>query len=265
MPVPTIAPSLPADLLRSTAPSPVPAQAPGRTATNVAARGPATFRSNSAMRGSDATTRSGAPASGREPEVVRARRERAVLRSDRERKLRKQVQRLRQCLPGLRRLQARVLVLRAGIGDYEPRTRAAVARRIDRPLRAVRRAEQRGLKRLRAARQAGTCTRSGVVAPDGAGANAGSGSESLATAGTGAAAVGLADTSADSPGAVGAGSGERGGVEGESNRSPSTRAPQPLAGPLPDPAANPSVTIPLLIGLAGIGWLVARLLRRRTS
>jgi hypothetical protein len=67
----------------------------------------------------------------------------------RERRLRQVVGRLRGCLDGLPVLERRVLILRAGVGPGDPRSRARVARATDLSTRRVARLERRGLRRLR--------------------------------------------------------------------------------------------------------------------
>jgi hypothetical protein len=90
-------------------------------------------------------TRAGTSARGRRAAAAPAPRER------RERRLRQTVARLRGCLDSIGATQRRVLVLRAGIGAAAPHSRTAVADRLDTTVRAVRRAERRGLRSLRAA------------------------------------------------------------------------------------------------------------------
>jgi hypothetical protein len=176
------------------------------------------------------------------------------------------VRRLRPCLPLLRPLQARVLVLRAGVGDREPASRASGARGVERPVRVVRRAERRGVRRLRIVMRAGECTEEGAVAPDGEGAE----DAVTATGSVGDATVDLADADAggDAVGGSGAGgdTGGAGGVKGES-RSGGKRGGSgnrgPIAGVVPRPPEAVGITVPLLVALAGITWLVARRVRMR--
>jgi hypothetical protein len=92
-----------------------------------------------ATRGSTRPRASGTPRSARK----RAERRRA------ERRLRRAVSRLRTCIDDLRFGQRRVLVLRAGIGAADPRTRRGVARVLDLRVRQVLRIERRALRNAR--------------------------------------------------------------------------------------------------------------------
>jgi hypothetical protein len=67
----------------------------------------------------------------------------------RERALRRTVRRHRACLGGLPSLERRVLVMRAGLGARDARTRARAARALDMSIRRIARVERRGLRRLR--------------------------------------------------------------------------------------------------------------------
>jgi hypothetical protein len=75
----------------------------------------------------------------------------------RERRLRRLVESLSGCLPGLPRTERRVLALRAGVGTRRPLSRAAVARRLHIDGRRVRHLERRGLRRLRRLARDGRC------------------------------------------------------------------------------------------------------------
>jgi hypothetical protein len=189
-------------------------------------------------------------------------------REERERRLRRTIRELRPCLPLLSRLATRVLVLRAGVGDREPHTRAAVARRVERPVRVVRRLERRGISRLRALMRAGDCSGSGAIAPDGAGVAG----PAIASSGSGGAQVDLAEASVG--GAGGSSSRDAGAVKGERSESAGQRSESardrsgsggPIAGLLPRPSDPVELTVPLLIVLAGLALLVGwRALRRRS-
>jgi hypothetical protein len=71
------------------------------------------------------------------------------------------VARLRGCLPDLRRRNARVLVLRTGLGRSTRTSRAAIARALEISSARVRRAEERGLRELRAVARERECERDG--------------------------------------------------------------------------------------------------------
>jgi hypothetical protein len=130
-------------------------------------------------------------------------------RRARDRRLRRLVTASRSCLGMLPAAQRRVLVLRAGLGPRDPRSRRATAARLDLPLDTVRRRERAGLRELRALD--GSCggatgATTMTVAPTTAAA-------SPAAAATGPAAA-TATTAADD--AAGRGEPEAGGVLGES-------------------------------------------------
>jgi hypothetical protein len=77
--------------------------------------------------------------------------------SGHERRLRRAVSRLSGCLSALGTTQRRVLVLRAGLGPRRPLSLRAVARRLDAPVRLVRRAERSGLAALEATARSDGC------------------------------------------------------------------------------------------------------------
>ena len=195
----------------------------------------------------------------------------------RERRFRRAVRRLSDCLDALPLLSRRVLVLRAGVGEQRVLSVAQTARRVDRRERAVRRIERRALRQLKAADRAGSC---GEPVPDGAGAPAidVSGSE-LAAAGTAATgatgATGAAGAAGGQPGSgggdggssggAGGGSsgGDRGGVKGEQRERSSERSPS-FPGSLVSPAGEGiPVWLWIVLALAGLGWLAVTRIRRR--
>jgi hypothetical protein len=163
------------------------------------------------------------------------------------------VRRLRDCLPALPPVQARVLVLRAGVGRVNAMSLARVARTLRRSQPHVRMIERRGLTRLERARDSGACTPSAGVEPDGAGA-AGA---AVTSAAPGAADLvvdaGEAPTRAEARHAK-----DRGGVRGESRQGR-----KPIAGVIPRPPEPVELTVPLLIALCSAAWLVGRRLYRR--
>ena len=67
------------------------------------------------------------------------------------------VKRLRGCLPDVARREARVLVLRTGLGRAKPTPRDRIADALDVSATAVGRAERSGARRLRARARASTC------------------------------------------------------------------------------------------------------------
>ena len=168
----------------------------------------------------------------------------------RERRLRRTIRELRPCLPLLSRLATRVLVLRAGVGDREPHSRAAVARRVERPVRVVRRLERRGISRLRALMRAGSCSVTGAIAPDGAGA----GGTALASSGGGA-QVDLAEVSRGSEGTAPR---DAGAVKSERSESAGDRSGSsgPIAGLLSRSSDATDLTVPALVLLVGLALLV---------
>jgi hypothetical protein len=74
-----------------------------------------------------------------------------------ERRLRRSVQRLSECLDELSQTQRRVLELRAGVGEASPRTRRGVARALDLRVQRVGKIERRGLRRARELDRADAC------------------------------------------------------------------------------------------------------------
>jgi hypothetical protein len=73
------------------------------------------------------------------------------------RRLRRQVMRLRGCLDSLSERQQRFLTLRAGLGESRAMSRAAAARRAGVPEPSARRFERRARSSLREARRSGAC------------------------------------------------------------------------------------------------------------
>ena len=188
-------------------------------------------------------------ASTREPVAVRVGERKRRARADR--RLRRAVRRLTPCLSSLPRIQARVLALRAGIGPGRAMSRGRVARALDRPQRLVRRLERRGLANLRQARDGGACTRS--VEPDGAGAT-----PAIAAAGGGEVVRIASDAAPAQLVGDSGGSGDRGGVLGEQREG----GRRTIAGVIPRPPAPIELTLPLIIALCSIAWLVGRRLHR---
>jgi hypothetical protein len=206
---------------------------------------------------------------GDETPTTRSERRRASVR--REQRLVRTVRRLRPCLGALPTTVTRVLVLRAGIGDADRLSRRQVADRLDRPARAIRRVERRGVRLLRRAARNGDCA-GDVMAelPDGAGvpgsayaATVGLGTGTTADEGTdggggtgsaGGDDGGAGDRGGDGDG--GSGDGDRGGVKGESEEN------GPIAGIVPRPPGPTDITIPLLLlvvaAMAFAGWRYQR-------
>lgn len=179
----------------------------------------------------------------------------------RERRLRRVVRRLERCLSVLPPLSTRVLALRAGLGAADPLSRGQVARRLDRPARAVGRIERRGVERLRRALRNGSCAPAGS-APGGTGA-AGTGSAGAATPGTAGAADGAdgsAAGSGDGQALPGGGDiGSRVSVKGESedNLGP--------FGMFSNPPATRDITVFVLLALLALAGLGAWWLHRRRT
>jgi hypothetical protein len=170
----------------------------------------------------------------------------------RERRLRRLVAASRGCLAALPAAERRVLVLRAGLGPRDPRSRRATAARLDVPLAAVRRRERAGVRQLRAL--GGDCG-GAAVSPSAASA-AGAMLASTTTAGT--AAGGQARPGGD-------GEPDAGGVLGASESSPRTGgAPEAPATVIPGvvPPGGGDASVYVLAGLAAM--LIALLATRRS-
>jgi hypothetical protein len=169
----------------------------------------------------------------------------------RERRLRRLVAASRGCLAALPAAERRVLVLRAGLGPRDPRSRRATAARLDVPLAAVRRRERAGVRQLRAL--GGDCG-GAAVSPSAASA-AGAMLASTPTAAT--AAGGQARPGGD-------GEPDAGGVLGASESSPRTGgAPEAPATVIPgvvQPGGG-DASVYVLAGLAAT--LIALLATRR--
>jgi hypothetical protein len=173
------------------------------------------------------------------------------------RRLRRSVARLSACLDQLPTRQRRVLVLRAGLGAARPHSRHGVARALDITVRRVGRLERSGLRQARELSRASAC---GVTDSTSSGSTAGT---TLITTpgGDPAAGGGAPDPAAkgsEAPSARKPGTGDQGGVRGESD----TRVT-----PIP-PGDGPSGGIALalaivLIVLAGLAGYVTPHLRGR--
>jgi hypothetical protein len=222
----------------------VPAQAPGARSVSAVARSPVPGGQPAGSSGSSVTASAADARSERHRPgyIVSRRTMRRIVRS------------LRDCLPALPPLQARVLVLRAGVGRVKAMSLARVARTLRRPQPRVRRVERRGLTRLKRVRRSGACTSSAGVEPDGTGA-----ADAVVTSPTGA-VPGLVVADQAPPRGERRRTDARGGVRGESRRSRT-----PVAGVIPRPPEPVEVTLPLLIALCSGAWLVGRRLHRRRA
>lgn len=183
-----------------------------------------------------------------------------------ERRLQQTVEGLSGCLSSLPRLESTVLTLRAGLGPADPLSPGQVARRLGVPTQRAQAAERRGLRGLRQANRATGC---GSSAPSQAGAfsfgPAQGQSGALSSNGLSAAAAPVA--AARQP-AKPAGSHSRGvgrvGAKNQPKRSSQLGA-----------ASRDAVTavtgssidrwVLVLLGLVGVGALVALVVHRRRS
>ena len=180
----------------------------------------------------------------------------AVVRRDR--KLRRVVTRLESCLPQLPNAERRVAALRAGLGEKSTRTRARVAQLLN-------------VTRLRVARgnvaRSASCARCGAMPAPGeplppirtvpvdktlAAVSLAAGFLSGGSAGTQAP---RSARDVRSPGRAGK---DRNAVKGVRADSP-----PPLAQLIPTSPEGIGLTLPLLLALAGGGWLLARRRVRR--
>jgi hypothetical protein len=250
-------------------------QSQSAPATRAPARAPAARGGASA--GGSYSTSSGAStptaAGGRDVRSVRARRggsplayqtDRDFLRElRRDRDLRKTVMRLEPCLSHLPDPERRVAALRAGLGEPRTRTRARVAQLLDVTRQRVAQVERRAVRRLRSFQRTQGCGSAGgasgeaddgIAATLAGGVNLALGFLSGGSTGTQALA-GAQDTEA-SAGTKGS-SKDRGAVKGEQADSP------PLGGLVPTSPEGIGLTLPLLLALAGGGWLLARRKLRR--
>ena len=173
----------------------------------------------------------------------------------RERRLRRLVAASRGCLAALPAAERRVLVLRAGLGPRDPRSRRATAARLDVPLAAVRRREHVGLRHLRAL--GGDCGGGAAAAPGtpaATGATLASTTTAVTAAGGGA-----------RPAGGGSGEPDAGDVLGTSEASPRTGgAPEAPATVFPGalPSSGGDASVYVLAGLAAM--LIALLATRRS-
>jgi hypothetical protein len=216
-------------------------------------------------RGSASASRAGAPAPRRE------------------RRLRAAVRPLEGCLGVLPRLERRVLVLRVGVGDRAPRSRARVARTLDLPASRVARLERRGVRRLRALARTGGCGGSAVPGAVGGG----SGPAAAAPPETGVRALALAALGGGPADALLAGptdglqktakAPDRVEVKGEQQSSAGTAPrkapgkgssddliPELPSGPAAVRGSGPSPLLPLL-GVLALGGGLYTLSRRRRA
>jgi hypothetical protein len=168
------------------------------------------------------------------------------------------------CLGDLSAGQRRVLTLRAGVGAGPPRSRGAVAKRLDVSERRVARLERAGLRRLRTLDRAGACSPPEVVP-----AHAAHGSSAMpagAVHGSSAgAAHGPAATMPAGPTPGPAGSTHARGPE----RDAAPRVVPPAGGVMGQSATNTpgtiDLTLPLiLLALVGIALVVVRARRHET-
>jgi hypothetical protein len=159
----------------------------------------------------------------------------------RERKLRRAVERLRGCLDSLAVPERRVLVLRAGIGAGEPRSRRGVARVLDFRVQRVHRLERSGLRHARAIARTQGC---GAIAAAPTGQD-----EIVSTAGVATDTGGPTGRDAAGTGDGGRGGGASGGVRGASeSRPPAHYIPSPTEGGV---ALGLGVVLVLLAATAG--------------
>ena len=172
--------------------------------------------------------------------------------------------RLRSCLPALNRLQLRVVVLRAGLGEARPQRRARVARILDISHRRVERVERRALRGLRRADRGGRC---GSAQPGAAvaltfvrtlfgGGSSGDGATVLADQGAPPAGSGDPAPAPDGSGADDAVARHKGGVKGQSESSNDSPPPS-LTAPAPPGGEEIPLWVPLLL-LAALVVLVTR-------
>jgi hypothetical protein len=185
----------------------------------------------------------------------RAERRTKTLYGTRYRKPRWLVRRLRGCLDEIPRDSSRLLVMRYGVGRFEPMPAATVARRLDLTRREYRAARGRALRRLTVAARRSGCEgeRLTIAAVSPAGALA------VAASWQAPPTAALAPVSPPAP--------DPGDVLGRSKRggSPERPAPPPAAVP-PLDLASPDSDLPFLLALlaasALFGWLVFMRARR---
>jgi hypothetical protein len=178
------------------------------------------------------------------------------------------VRTLRPCLAALPERTERVLVLRTGLGAADRLSRREVGRRIDRPVRVVRRLERRGVRQLRRAARNGECApaEAALPVPDGAGVPAAA-SGATVGAGTGAAGIGgVAGAAGGAGGGDGGGDGGAGGNDGSGDSGEvkgESEEQGPIAGLVPRPPGPTDLTLPLLLVLlAGAAVFGVRAFRR---
>jgi hypothetical protein len=141
---------------------------------------------------------------GSAPDRKAARAERRARRARERRvrrRLRRVVERHRECRFVLTGRERRILRLHLGLGDYEARSRRAVARRLDTSSRRIRRIERRAVRKLRRADRSGICDAPAMTLM-----NAGTGAGGLRAVLVGGAGVSMASTgpSQESGGVLGA-------------------------------------------------------------
>jgi hypothetical protein len=249
-------------------PSPQPVERPApvtRTAPTSPARAPAdpspappTGVTEAEPAGTSGPAAHVAPAPGRPrsaprsisaaPPMSNSRRAAARPPARRERRLRRVVADLSECLHTLGRLQRRVLMLRAGVGEVRPHSRRAVAGRLDTTIRNVVRAERRGLRALRRSARAGRCAEPMTLV-----ASASPAGGTAPTATTGPVADRGPDGQAGSP------------VSGVRDEFRSSSPPDEPATILVTPSATGEPPLALLLGaafLAGFAIVWARERRR---
>jgi Sigma-70, region 4 len=180
--------------------------------------------------------------------------------------MRRIVARYGGCLSALPARQRRVLRLRAGIGPREPASRATVARRLDLPMPAVRRAERRGLRRLVREGRAGCAGPASDGDPAAIAGTAGAGTTLVTGGGAGTTTGGPAARAGDTAGGgdparagVTGGGSAAGGANGNGGGAGGVKC---LTATNPGPAAPLDITLPLLaVALAGIAAFTAWRLR----
>jgi hypothetical protein len=188
-----------------------------------------------------------------------SRRGRRTLYGTRYRKPRWLVRGLRGCLDEIPKRSSRLLVLRYGVGEFEPMPAATVARRLDLSRREYGAARGRALRRLAVAARRSGCERGrltiAVVSPGDAFHGV---AASLPGPVTALAAAATPPDATEEAGGEVLGRSKR----GDSRESP---APPPAAVP-PLDIGSPTSDLPFLLALFGasalFGWLVYRRARR---
>ena len=257
----TPVPSSPAPTSSSSAPAPVAstrAQARG-DATQAAGSGPASTPASRSSQPSGVSSSQASPSRSSSARSSGA----SGGRTMGAQRFRQTVRRLRGCLAELPKRQARVLALRAGVGQRKPLTVAETASRIGLRDRQVRRIQRRALRTLRRAARDGC---SAAPAPDGSGPEttvAPTGTAiALADAGTGAVAPDPSGTDSK-----GGGTGSSGGTSSSHGAVKDEQREHHASRQFPGAFLAPSEPFPPILlaipAVAGAIWFAVSRIRRR--